>query len=388
MIKLFIGGLLAAVYLVINLVMPHIPMDILIRTYVLQPFLWGMLIVAIRFLPGQESPGKLSLRGSIIRVALMIGLIQVLFYFIGGLFSNFGKNPSSQTLMGVIENLFFVGLMLLAMEIGRARLVAGSGKRGTFLVLTVTALLFTLISIPLNQFTHFKLQIESTNLVISTWVPLLLENLMATFLAMMAGARASLAYRAPMAAFWWFCPILPNLNWSFKGIIGVGVPVFGMVILNSLYSLKISRGKSRKRLKENAFPTAWVATALAGLVIVWFAVGVFPFKPSVIPTGSMEPVISPGDLVIVARVPPEAIKLGDIIEYRNVKDNVNIVHRVIKILAGEKENTFITKGDNNNLPDIDPVLSQNVMGKMVLDIPRIGMISLVVKKILTGAGPQ
>ena len=37
------------------------------------------------------------------------------------------------------------------------------------------------------------------------------------------------------------------------------------------------------------------------VAIIWFAVGLFPLYPSVILTGSMEPDIMPGDVVLVAK---------------------------------------------------------------------------------------
>jgi signal peptidase I len=382
--KFVIGGLIGTVYVAINIVIPRLPVDILIRTYLLQPLTWGSLILALHYLPDDGNTRKESLRGAIIRLALAISLVQVLSYFIGGLFSNFGKNPSSRTSLGIIENLFFVGMMLLAIEISRARLVSGVPKRRSFLILLLIASFCTFISLPLVQVTSFKLQINSADLVISSWIPLLIENLTATFLSMISGSRASLAYRVPLAVFWWFCPILPNLNWSLKGLIGIGVPIFGIAIINELYSAKIYRIKSRQAFKKNAFPTGWIVTALICLVITWFTAGVLPFKPSAIQTGSMKPVIEPGDVVIVAKVPSSAIKLGDIIEYRNVEDKINIVHRVIEVRGKGERLAFITKGDNNNTPDFDPVPSQNVIGRVITDVPKIGFISMTIKRLLSG----
>jgi len=64
--------------------------------------------------------------------------------------------------------------------------------------------------LPLSQITGFRFQIESTNQVISIWLPLLAENLVAGMLVMTAGAGASLAYRGLLALSGGcapFCPI-------------------------------------------------------------------------------------------------------------------------------------------------------------------------------------
>lgn len=369
----------------INLLLPIVPINALIKTFLFQPALWGLLILAMRFLPGYQTIARQSLRNSFLQIALGIGFLQVFLYIIGGLLSGFGKNPASITPLGITVNLFFVGSMLVGMEMSRAWLVTRLGKRHSFLALALVALIYTFVSIPLSQVTGFKMEIQSANLVISSWFPLLAENLIASLLAMLAGARASLSYRGLLAAFWWFCPVLPNLNWSLKGLIGVGVPILGMIAVSSFYSAKANRGKSRRWANTASFPTGWIVTALACVVIVWFAVGVFPFKPSVVPTGSMIPVINPGDMVIVAKTSGSNVKLGDIIEYRNVKEHINIVHRVIEVQGEDAQRFFITKGDNNNAPDIEPVPELNVVGKVVFNIPKVGWISIMIKNLFTSA---
>jgi signal peptidase I len=379
---LILGGMLVAVYMVINLLLPAVPVNTLIKTYLIQPFIWVIFILVMRFLPGIRTMAKGSLRHTSLQMALAIALLQISLYAIGGLFSGFGKNPSSFTPLGILENLFFVGTMLVAIEMSRAWLITHLGKRHNFVALASITAVFTFIAIPWSQISSFHLQMQSINLVISAWVPLLAENLFASLLAMLAGSRASLLYRGLLAAFWWFCPILPDLNWSLKGLIGAAVPILGMVTISSYYSAQTNRGKSRRRAQKTSFPAGWIVTTLAAVVIAWFAVGVFPFQPSVIPTGSMMPVINPGDVVIVAKTSGSQVKLGDIIEYRNPRENVNIVHRVIEVRGEGEQKIFVAKGDNNNAPDIDPVPQQNVIGKVVFNVPKLGWISLVIKNIL------
>lgn len=83
-------------------------------------------------------------------------------------------------------------------------------------------------------------------------------------------------------------------------------------------------------------------------------------------TGSMEPVIKPGDIVIIKKVNPAKIKENDIITYK--LDATYITHRVIKI----KDGNFITKGDNNNIEDSIPVSGEQVVGIEKVLIPKLG----------------
>jgi signal peptidase len=384
MIGFLLVGLLAAIYLIINLVLPHIGLNPQITTYLIQPLLWGTVIAAVKFMPGYRPLGKSSKKSVFVQFAVGMAGIQILLYIIGGLFSGFGKSPSSFTPLGISENIFYVGMMLVGMELSRAWLVTQFGKKNTFLILLFATLLFTFLSIPLRQITGFQLRITSSNQVISSWLPLLAENLAASLLVLMAGAEASLAFRGLLAAFWWLCPILPNLDWAIKGLIGTVIPIIGIVAINNYYAQQASRVKSGKRMRNASMPAGWILTTVLAVAIVWFAVGVFPIKPFLVPSGSMVPVINPGDVVIVVPVQTDAIKVGEIIEYRNVKENINIVHRVIAITGNASNLSFITKGDANGSPDPDPVSPQAVIGREIIVIPKIGWISIAVKKLLSG----
>jgi signal peptidase len=384
MIGFLLIGLLAAIYLIINLVLPLIHLSPQITTYLIQPLLWGAVIAVVKIMPGYRPVGKSSKKSVFVQFALGIAGIQILLYIIGGLFSGFGKSPSSFTPLGISENIFYVGMMLIGMELSRAWLVTRFGKKNTFLILLLATLLFTFLSIPLRQLTGFQLRITSSNQVISSWLPLLAENLTASLLVLIAGAGASLSFRGLLAAFWWLCPILPNLDWAIKGLIGTVIPIIGIVAINNYYAQQAARIKSRKRTRNTSMPAGWIITAIIAVAIVWFAVGVFPIKPFLVPSGSMVPIINPGDVVIVAPVKTDTIKVGEIIEYRNVKENINIVHRVIAITGNASNMFFITKGDANGSPDSDPVSPQAVIGREIFVIPKIGWISIAVKKLLSG----
>jgi len=362
--------------------LPRLAIGGLIETYVIQPIMWGLLAWAVLVLPKYRPAAKSRLKSAIIQLALMIGFFQVLFYVIGGLFSSFGKSPYSFDPLGILINLFFVGSMLIGMELSRAWLINHMGKRRIFLALAFVGLLYTLLSIPLTQIAGIRLQMESITFLNSSVLPSLAENLLATFLALLAGPLASIAYRGMLQGFWWFCPILPDLPWAFKGLIGTAVPIIGLVVVNSFYSAQAGRGKPRRRAKEG-FPVGWIITSIIGVVIIWFAVGLFPFHPALVASGSMRPTMDVGDVVIIAKVPANTIREGDIIQFRR-PEQVTVMHRVVEIQETEAGKFFITKGDANDEPDTDPVIPENVVGKLVLTVRKIGWVAIVIKEFFTG----
>ena len=83
-------------------------------------------------------------------------------------------------------------------------------------------------------------------------------------------------------------------------------------------------------------------------------------------SGSMEPKLKVGDLVILEPVNRrDSLKKGDIIVYRS--GNRRIVHRLISV----SKSTLRVKGDANNRED-QPIRFQQVEGKVICRIPKAG----------------
>jgi len=91
-------------------------------------------------------------------------------------------------------------------------------------------------------------------------------------------------------------------------------------------------------------------------------------------TGSMQPAISVGSVVVIKPADPETLKIGDIICFR-LSEPTSITHRIFNIT----DEGFITKGDANEDPDQWIVKKENVTGKAILTIPYIGYIGYFVR---------
>ena len=94
-------------------------------------------------------------------------------------------------------------------------------------------------------------------------------------------------------------------------------------------------------------------------------------------SGSMEPDLSVGGVVLIKPVEPVAVRVGDIIAYQ--AGEVLITHRVIELVAGDGEPSFVAKGDANEDPDISPVAAASVFGVVVFDMPYLGYLAAFVK---------
>lgn len=100
-------------------------------------------------------------------------------------------------------------------------------------------------------------------------------------------------------------------------------------------------------------------------------------KTYVIISGSMEPNINIGDIVIT-KESEEELQIGDVISYR--RGQSVITHRITNIIKQENgENKYRTKGDNNNTEDSEEISIENIEGKVIKVIPKLGEITLLLQ---------
>ena len=97
-------------------------------------------------------------------------------------------------------------------------------------------------------------------------------------------------------------------------------------------------------------------------------------------SGSMEPAIKVGDVILDVRVDEaKTLKIGDVITFKSTNSllpDMTITHRILDIRDSSGTLEFITKGDFNKTADSTPVKPEDIIGKTVLKIPQLGHIQL------------
>lgn len=171
--------------------------------------------------------------------------------------------------------------------------------------------------------------------------------------------------------------MLPNLQWITTAVVGIMCPVFFLTAIQSIFLKEAKLIKKRDKAQESVF--SWILTSLFSIGVIWFVVGVFPIYPSVIATGSMEPMIKPGDVILVRKVEDiKEVQIGDVIQFR--RDNILISHRVLEIKEDDKKGiSYRTKGDNNSGADTELVIPEDIKGKIISVVPKIGWPTLLIK---------
>lgn len=99
----------------------------------------------------------------------------------------------------------------------------------------------------------------------------------------------------------------------------------------------------------------------------------FGIKTYSIISGSMEPTIHTGDIVIAKETNKENLQIGDIISFRLGQSVVT--HRIIGIEETENGEVYTTKGDKNNTEDKVEIKIDLIEGKVIGRIPFMGKIA-------------
>lgn len=93
-------------------------------------------------------------------------------------------------------------------------------------------------------------------------------------------------------------------------------------------------------------------------------------------TGSMEPTISAGDMVVVRPVEAGDVRIGDVVTFQPVSDDPTLItHRVVGKQVGSSGTTFVTRGDANGADDA-PIVADQIMGEVVYQVPYAGHLAL------------
>lgn len=98
----------------------------------------------------------------------------------------------------------------------------------------------------------------------------------------------------------------------------------------------------------------------------------FGYRAYNILSGSMEPELSVGDLVVVRAAPAETVQEGDIVTYYPAgSGGATVTHRVVSATMQDGEMVIETKGDAADQAD-PPVSGESVVGVVVFHIPLLG----------------
>lgn len=353
----------------------------IIQLYVVQPLLWSALALLVLVLSALGK-NKLSFSKALVPLAFLVGAFHLSLLLIGGMLVGFGHSPVSHARLSIVQNLTWVFSSLVALEFTRAYLLSALGRRGSVLTLAAVALLFTFVALPLTRITSLDSGTKASAFLGEDGLPLLAENLLASYLALLGGPLPAIAYRGMLEAYQWLSPVLPNLSWALGAFVGTIAPVIGFLAVRSVCEAEAEARETKERPQAGRkAAVGWVGVSIVSVGALWFFLGLFPIYAVVTVGDSMNPTFDQGDLVIMRKVSSEGVDVGDIIEYAG--SDRYVLHRVVAVSGTGPNRVFTTKGDGNSSEDRDPVPAKAVRGEAVVYIPKLGYIGIGIKEFIS-----
>lgn len=312
------------------------------------------------------------------QTVFIISIIYFIIYYILGLIIGYSYNVYSTSFIGILRNIIVIVVPLLFREEVRSRfLFLNKKKFGIFFI----TLLFIVLELFSSTFFTYSNNEELFINFFSVFLPIVLENILLTYLAFIGIRSTVYAYFIPMLISRYFIPITLDVDWFFALLFQLILVVVIFYVSFNEYLWKEKRIYSYKTNKTNS------VVYLFGVVLIvsfgLFVAGVFKYRPVAILTYSMEPIFTRGDAVIVEKLDDEEknkLKKGDIIQYQ--VDKTVVVHRIIKVKKEDNKKVYILKGDNNNAKDPKPVYMEQIMGKVLFSIPKVGYPSVWLSEFL------
>lgn len=130
--------------------------------------------------------------------------------------------------------------------------------------------------------------------------------------------------------------------------------------------------------------------SMASSLSLWIALpwAFLDWSPTLVTSGSMQPLVTPGDVVMVRPVAPEELVPNTVVLYDRPETG-RVLHRILEQMP---DGTFRTGGDANASPDSAFVHLEDIQGSAVLAVPWVGRPSLwlhegrTVAVVITGIG--
>jgi signal peptidase len=100
--------------------------------------------------------------------------------------------------------------------------------------------------------------------------------------------------------------------------------------------------------------------------------GDFGYDIRIVESGSMEPTIPTGAIVLTR--PETLYQVGDVVTYQRRTDQAATTHRLVDKVDDGSQQVFLTQGDANNVADVQPVLPEEIAGKVWFNVPYLGYV--------------
>lgn len=338
-------------------------------------------IILLGYTKNRSSNEKSIMLSIIVFTLLYLSLSFVFFGSKLGFLSSSYKLGTQHLFKIVIPTLSII----IISEILRYQFIEKGRSSKLIIILTTLMLIFVDFSInySIYSLTTFKGVFELMAFVI---FPSIMKNIMLTYNCYYYGYKTNIIYRILMEIPNYYLPIIPNISDYLQCVLNIIYPFVLLLYLISYTNNMILHPKKKEEVKKEHKTLKTVSGVILSVVLfvyVCFMSGLFKFYFLAVGSGSMEPKIQVGDLVLVEKTKDyDKLKIGDVLVYK--KENKVILHRIVKIDDSSGKYIYNTKGDNNKSIDSWDIQEKDVIGKVRFKIALVGYPTVWLNRLFEG----
>lgn len=311
-------------------------------------------------------------------VTLLMGgfaAVYILVFYILGFYFGFYKAPVTFGLNGIFFYIIPITIVIITSEYIRSKLISQKGKFtkvATFISMVLIDIIIYTRVYNLNKIEDF---LAAIGFVLFASISC---NLLYNYTSNRYGNKPVIIYRLITILYAYIIPVTPNVYIFFRSFLRMLYPYIMYVILENTYS-KSNFAVAYKDKKKSIISTAILVGVMAAVTMLISCQ--FRFGVLVIGSESMTGAINKGDAVVFEKYNKEKLQKDQVVIFK--KDDILVVHRIIRIKNVNGQYRYYTKGDANQKEDESYITSKDIVGVTKFRIQYIGYPSLWMRDIFS-----
>lgn len=329
----------------------------------------SLLLILFKFAFGFEKDRPEYTKDVIFEIMIFLVIFFVLFY-LSGLVIGFAQT-NYLNWYGLKTFVFPLLFSIILREILRYMMLKKS--EGSSLLLVTTIIMFVFLDITdAIYYNEFNTGYNSFIFFALSLLPAISNNVVCTLISKRCGYKPVIVYMLVIKLYSYLLPLVPNPNEYILSIINFMLPIFLYYKVQGYFEKREDKEIERNYKKGKI--SALILPAVLAVIVIYFTSGYFKYQAVAIASGSMSPKIEKGDIVVIEKLEAnetDKLKVGDVIAFEH--RGVVVVHRLIDIKKIKGESYFYTKGDANDNEDNYSISRDEIVGKIELRIPFVGL---------------
>jgi len=332
------------------------------------------MVITNKLIKSYKQGGKYNRKITPLMIA--IGIIYIVFLYIIGIYIGFYEASIKLSIKTVFRYILPYIVIIVSIEKMRKTILLKDDKKSDKMIFIASILLDIAIAVNFRNYDSLK---DYFSLMSFTIFSSIANNLLFNYIILKhRNCKAIIWYRIIISIYIYVIPIIPDIHVLFESIIRMIVPFIIYLLLEKMYPRREKHVATNRKTRDIVIRSILIAITACIVMLVSCE---FKYAFLVIGSGSMTGVINKADGIIYEKLDEdETIEIGDIIVFK--ADDIQIIHRVIDKKETAFETRYYTKGDANPLEDNGYRVREDIVGKVRLRIPYIGVLSVALNDAL------